>query len=534
LSTQKLRLGFVICLFALLWAILPADFSVSAQTQTPTPTGGRRVNSRVLRNAVRGLQLDGTLDTHFLACWSPTSEVVGWTMAYSYSSGSVTSPGLGESLQREPNTLISLLDSYIPTVCSTNPLGGVTATSPSGRVMEPFQWIYDGTQVYFPSHYEGFSGVFYAASLPITAYGEPGRWTLSVSSPTPYTLYIDIQEPDAPFGLIDTVNGGYFVGGFPPNESIVGFILDGQGAYADGFEVVTNNRGAASAYAEAYQPYRGVFIIGERTYEFSYPLNVGPFADVANPDETIVRDINGNFLLELPEIAATVRAEYFSNNGTSIPAGDDVCNNGFGVRLSVGGQGRRADPDVNVNIRPTASTARDRLGLINDSSPFDVLDGPTCAGGLTWYRIRWNGITGYIAEAANGVYLVEPIEGSVTAGGGGSGGASGEYLCFTGQFLDQGYRTDFGINLRAGDVITIRMWSDDFDTYLRLLNPNGDEIAFNDDANGTLNSEISDFTIGFTGQFFASAGAYSDSGGGSYDLLIIVNADPNVTLVQAC
>lgn len=79
----------------------------------------------------------------------------------------------------------------------------------------------------------------------------------------------------------------------------------------------------------------------------------------------------------------------------------------------------------------------------------------------------------------------------------------------------------------AGDVVRINMAAG-FDTFLFLLNPQGGVAARNDDANGTLNSQI-DFTINATGiwTIYANAFEVGDTGPYSLDLVCtFVNPPP--------
>lgn len=63
----------------------------------------------------------------------------------------------------------------------------------------------------------------------------------------------------------------------------------------------------------------------------------------------------------------------------------------------------------------------------------------------------------------------------------------------------------------AGDVISIRMFSEDFDTLLRLYNEDGDEIAYNDDAFFFSNALIG-FVLPDDGEYTIAADSASGSG----------------------
>ena len=88
----------------------------------------------------------------------------------------------------------------------------------------------------------------------------------------------------------------------------------------------------------------------------------------------------------------------------------------------------------------------------------------------------------------------------------------------TGNLEVRGDRDWFAIDLQAGAQYRFNLNGNTLsDTYLRLLNSNGNLIAENDDANSTLNSAIV-FTADSSGRFYLSAGAYGDSGTGTYTL----------------
>jgi S1-C subfamily serine protease len=68
----------------------------------------------------------------------------------------------------------------------------------------------------------------------------------------------------------------------------------------------------------------------------------------------------------------------------------------------------------------------------------------------------------------------------------------------------------------AGQTITIRMESDDFDPYLILVGPNDEVIAQNDDATETDQNSSITVTLPQTGTYLIIANAYDSSGRGRY------------------
>jgi len=73
---------------------------------------------------------------------------------------------------------------------------------------------------------------------------------------------------------------------------------------------------------------------------------------------------------------------------------------------------------------------------------------------------------------------------------------------------------------QAGQTVTLRLESPDFDTYLILLDPNGRKIAENDDASpNTPNSQLA-ITLPRSGMYRAIVNAYDRSGRGRYQLTV--------------
>jgi hypothetical protein len=94
---------------------------------------------------------------------------------------------------------------------------------------------------------------------------------------------------------------------------------------------------------------------------------------------------------------------------TQIPTSTPiVCSGTLLSRLQVGDTARvTPGPSNNLRDRPTVNGAR--LTQIPGGARFDVLEGPVCAGGYAWYRIDYNGIIGWTAEANSSTYWLEPI-----------------------------------------------------------------------------------------------------------------------------
>lgn len=73
---------------------------------------------------------------------------------------------------------------------------------------------------------------------------------------------------------------------------------------------------------------------------------------------------------------------------------------------------------------------------------------------------------------------------------------------------------------QAGQLVTINMESNDFDTYLMLIGPDGEMVAQNDDSGSeTLNSSIS-LTLPQTGTYRVIANSYDSTGRGQYSVQV--------------
>ena len=73
---------------------------------------------------------------------------------------------------------------------------------------------------------------------------------------------------------------------------------------------------------------------------------------------------------------------------------------------------------------------------------------------------------------------------------------------------------------QAGQAITISMASNEFDTYLILVGPEGEMLAQNDDiSEADRNSEIS-ITLPETGTYLVIANAYDSNGQGNFSITI--------------
>lgn len=86
--------------------------------------------------------------------------------------------------------------------------------------------------------------------------------------------------------------------------------------------------------------------------------------------------------------------------------------------------------------------------------------------------------------------------------------------------LTSGVRDRWTFDGDAGDLATISLISDAFDSYLELLGPDRTLVAADDDSGGGLHARISEVLLPATGTYTIVAGGYSDADSGPYELTL--------------
>lgn len=80
--------------------------------------------------------------------------------------------------------------------------------------------------------------------------------------------------------------------------------------------------------------------------------------------------------------------------------------------LSVGGQGRMVGSSTK-RIRQGAGTGYAQVGSLKDTIPFNVIGGPSCADGYTWYQIQRDAqVNGWVAAGTANDPWVEGVSGN--------------------------------------------------------------------------------------------------------------------------
>jgi hypothetical protein len=85
-----------------------------------------------------------------------------------------------------------------------------------------------------------------------------------------------------------------------------------------------------------------------------------------------------------------------------------TCSGSLPSRLVVGGQAIVTPGDAN-NIRQNPSRSASKIGRIPAGGRFEVLEGPICADGYTWWKVNYTGIVGWTAESGGGAYWLEMV-----------------------------------------------------------------------------------------------------------------------------
>src|SRR5689334_21508350 len=82
-------------------------------------------------------------------------------------------------------------------------------------------------------------------------------------------------------------------------------------------------------------------------------------------------------------------------------------------RLTLGGQ-TIVTPGSSNRFRSAASTSAEQVGQIPAGGVFTLLEGPNCVDGFLWWRVDYNGVTGWTVEANASDYFVDPVAANAT------------------------------------------------------------------------------------------------------------------------
>lgn len=96
----------------------------------------------------------------------------------------------------------------------------------------------------------------------------------------------------------------------------------------------------------------------------------------------------------------------------------------------------------------------------------------------------------------------------------------GSWAPISGVLMEDTRTAHYGFSAQAGDRISLTLASRDFDAYL-ILEANGQEVASNDDSEGSLNASIRDFTLPEDGEYVVNVTSADGQGTGTYTLTVI-------------
>jgi hypothetical protein len=93
---------------------------------------------------------------------------------------------------------------------------------------------------------------------------------------------------------------------------------------------------------------------------------------------------------------------------TTFAQSTENCPDTAPSRLTIGEEGRVLPGNPN-NVREQPSRESLIIGKIPAEAVFTVLEGPTCADGVSWWQVDYDGLVGWTAEAVGFEYAVESL-----------------------------------------------------------------------------------------------------------------------------
>lgn len=100
---------------------------------------------------------------------------------------------------------------------------------------------------------------------------------------------------------------------------------------------------------------------------------------------------------------------------TATPRRRDVCPDAPPARLAVGQSARVVDRGAPVPLRAAPDMDRAIVGLIQPGQAFVIVGGPECAGSQVWWQVDFQRLVGWMFEAQNDVYWLEPLSDAPSA-----------------------------------------------------------------------------------------------------------------------
>lgn len=290
---------------------------------------------------------------------------------------------------------------------------------------------------------------------------------------------------------------------------------------ADGNEIATDDdsAGGLNSQIEITLPAAGTYLVTATSFAAQNGLSGAV----------------GAFTLSLAEGTATTTQTVPAGDTTPISSGDTVSGS---LTASVPANLYSFQGEAGTSVRITLVSDNFDPYLVLADAAGNVLDTDDDSAGSLDSRIDFT-------VPADGEFVITATS---FAANNGSTPATGSYtLSLTTLEIEtieygetvQGTLTSdapaqmFSFTAAAGDSVIIRLSSDDFDSYLHLTDPNGTEIAYNDDGAGNLNSMIGPLTLTEGGVYTINASSLSGNATGDFTLsLQTANLQP-VTVGEA-
>lgn len=148
----------------------------------------------------------------------------------------------------------------------------------------------------------------------------------------------------------------------------------------------------------------------ELAFSLSSPDSRGRQISVINVAGENLRQVTSSAIEAYDPSWATPRAQGRINYG-EIKLVEQGCPGALPIRLEVGRRGRVTATSTSNRLRSDPNTTASVVGTLNAGVRFEVLAGPECAEGYTWWQVRavQSGDVGWTAEGAPNEYWLEPL-----------------------------------------------------------------------------------------------------------------------------
>jgi hypothetical protein len=210
------------------------------------------------------------------------------------------------------------------------------------------------------------------------------------------------------FGLYDLIGGGF---AFLPDDvtaiaGVSGGVLGLSEVIVSGFDL-THYDITLTADAIWTGPPR----VGEPAFVWVQPFGVDFGLDAITLNDWVRLPLAGEIGVRPQEIAPLPPAEQEAIPLPERPAGIVHCPGTPSSLMSLGVRGQVTIIDgTTLNLRADATTASAIVRVLPEGEFFQVMGGPRCADGFTWWQIQLaDGTVGWAAEGDQNRYYIEPL-----------------------------------------------------------------------------------------------------------------------------